>query len=103
MYWYVSFTQSPEKQKAQESYTKFNNLHRRLSTEQVLYQHRLGSDLVSLANRPVKLIFKLYEHESIQQRGLHGSMLDHLPGKKSSNCCSPIVRSDRLIPLVVLL
>ena len=35
---------------------------------------------MSLANRPAKLIFKLYEHGSVQQRSLHGSKLDHLQG-----------------------
>ena len=73
--------QTPEKQKAENAYTKFYNICRQLSTEQALYQHQLGEpDLVSLTSRPAKLIFKMYEHPSIQQRNLHGSILDHLPG-----------------------
>ena len=88
--------QSPAKQKAMETYKKFSEFWRRLSTEQVLFQYQLGEpELVALSASPTKLIFKLYEHPSIARRAdTQGSLLDALPGKNISvtYCKTPMIR-----------
>lgn len=75
------FHQAEEQAKAKGAYTKFSDIYQRLSTEQVLYRNRLGQpDLLSLANSPAKLIFQLYEHDSILEREMGALPSEAWPG-----------------------
>ncbi|XP_070578712.1 kinetochore-associated protein 1-like isoform X2 [Ptychodera flava] len=55
---------------ATHTYDKLTDVYKRLSTEQVLYKYNLADPAyLMLANNPARLIFQLYEHKSIEERG----------------------------------
>lgn len=68
---------SPNRDKAHKTWTEHSALHRKLMIEQILRVHRLiEPDLLALCHSPAKLIFKLYEHESILNKSNDRSKID---------------------------
>ena len=77
-----SESQAEESEKAKLMYGRYQSLHKRLLIEQILLQNNLEEkDLLDLSNKPSKLVFKLYEHCSIQERFKPRVMLYSLPGE----------------------
>ena len=73
--------QAKERERAATTLEKFTSIYRRLSTEQVLFQHNLGQEnLLKLCNKPSKLLLNLFSHESILKRVLGTSIVENLPG-----------------------
>ena len=78
-----SESQAEDKVKARVMYSDFQNSHKRALIEQTLLQNNLtDTELMNLSNDPTRLVFKLYEHNSIQQRFESRAVLHSLPGKR---------------------
>ncbi|XP_078000948.1 kinetochore-associated protein 1-like [Glandiceps talaboti] len=59
-----------EAEMATHASQKITDVYKRLATEQVLYKYNLSEPAhLELTNQPAGLIFKLYEHKSIEERG----------------------------------
>lgn len=80
--WVTSCSESnPEESvKAKMKYSDFLSSHKRALIEQTLLQNNLtDKELIDLSNDPTRLICKLYEHSSIQQRFESRVVLHSLP------------------------
>ena len=76
------YLQSVEGQKATATFRQFSSIFQRLSTEQILYQYRIAEpELLDLTQAPAKLLFTIFEHDSILKRPLSRSILDSHPGQ----------------------